>query len=139
MAAAVGRLRMIFDELLGSVETSMMSNDSSPETSLSAPPPSPEADSRKKQPFLLSPPKLKEFTSSRSSEVIFSFPAVTQEGLFGKIPLRSPLPDHLPWQPKLGEDSNKPSTPSLSTYIPSPIFISDTDKVKLFFELSYSF
>ena len=101
MSAAVSRLRMIFDELLGSVETSVVTDAASPEKSLAAPPPSPESHSQQKQLFLFSPPKLKLSSSSPSKpalpEICFSFPSVTQEGRFGKVPIKSP-PSRLPWQ-----------------------------------------
>ncbi len=100
---------MIFDELLGSVETTIASDETE---STAAPPPSPESNSQHKQLFLLSPPKLKLSPSQPSSpEICFSFPSVTKEGRFGKAPLKSPpRSSKNPWQPNniFGADLLKP-------------------------------
>lgn len=108
VAAAVNRLRMIFDDLLGNMEASISVDESSANVPLTAPPPSPESHSYKKKYSYLSPPKLTTFTSSQSnsSKVCFPFPTVTQDGKFGRVPLRSPLSTHLPWGSQCHDSCN---------------------------------
>ncbi|XP_046631265.1 uncharacterized protein LOC124311044 isoform X2 [Daphnia pulicaria] len=101
VAAAVSRIRMVFDEILGSEEASHSYYSPSREH-MAAPPPSPESNYSIKPMFQMSPPKLVVPNSSSftapSTGVCFTFPPATQEGRFGKIPMRSPA-SPLPWQP----------------------------------------
>jgi hypothetical protein len=92
---------MVFDEILGSEEVSHSYYSPSREH-MAAPPPSPESNYSIKPMFQMSPPKLVVPNSSSltaaSTGVCFTFPPATQEGRFGKIPMRSPA-SPLPWQP----------------------------------------
>jgi hypothetical protein len=116
VAAAVSRIRMVFDEILGSDEASHFNNSPSREH-MTAPPPSPESNHSM---FRMSPPKLvvpnSSSSTSASTGVCFTFPSATQEGRFGKIPMRSP-PSPLPWQPNtsLGDGYVKIEIPSLDS------------------------
>ena len=117
VAAAVSRIRMVFDEILGS-EAASHTYDSPSRENMTAPPPSPEFKYSMDSMFHMSPPKLvvSNSSSTASTGVRFTFPAATQEGRFGKIPMRSP-PSPLPWQPNtsLGDGCIKIEIPSLDS------------------------
>lgn len=110
---------MIFDELLGTVEAAVISDTTPSRSSFTVPPPSPESYPEQPKRFHLSPPKLKvAFTSAdskiESSDVKFTFPRITQEGRFGKVPLRSPPAIGLPWHPNNSAFGLANDVPSLN-------------------------
>ena len=93
---------MIFDELLGNVEASILSDDAYNKEPLVVPHPSPDAKLQNKpKKGFLSPKRFKEWTrlspSEMSPPIEFAFPTVTQEGRAGRAPVKSPASSS-PWK-----------------------------------------
>ncbi|XP_057379161.1 uncharacterized protein LOC130701217 isoform X2 [Daphnia carinata] len=90
VAAAISRLRMVFDEFLGTEETMDLNDSFSTDAvNVSAPPPSPEPSSKKNPTFQFSQPKSGVSTAS-SSTADPSFPTTAKKGRCSKVPDKSP-------------------------------------------------
>lgn len=94
VAAAISRLRMVFDEILGTEETTNLNDSFSTDAiNVSAPPPSPESHSQANPTFHFSQTQRVVPTSSSttaSSGFCYSFPTTNDKGKFDDVPRSSP-------------------------------------------------
>ncbi|KAK4036079.1 hypothetical protein OUZ56_028150 [Daphnia magna] len=93
VAAAISRLRMVFDEFLGTEETMDLNDSFSTDAvNVSAPPPSPEPNSKMNPTIQFSQPKLVVSTtsSSTSDSSGVCLPTTSKKGKCTKVPEKSP-------------------------------------------------
>lgn len=93
VAAAISRLRMVFDEFLGTEETMDLNDSFSTDAvNVSAPPPSPEPNSKMNPTIPFSQPKLVVSTasSSTSDSSGVCLPTTAKKGRCTKVPEKSP-------------------------------------------------